>query len=203
MNPRNNPQRNSFTTAAKEISRSAGKNGLKIAAGPTSMRSASAICRCRSCAAERCLAERYCYDLMTFNVTDANAARPFLAGSRKNRSIRQARRSRLNHSRSNGWCHASARFPGKCLQFESSERSDVPTLSCRVHGLEENVVADSPFGRQLTPGTLVRRSRNCNPDPRGQQAFHRSPGGSLSNAFRNCPLCVTKNCPHHRDYDLG
>ena len=25
----------------------------------------------------------------------------------------------------------------------------------------------------------------------------------LSNAIRNCPLCVTKNCPHHRDYDLG
>ncbi|WP_456763900.1 transposase [Bradyrhizobium sp. USDA 4463] len=21
---------------------------------------------------------------------------------------------------------------------------------------------------------------------------------NLSNAFRNCPLCVTKNCPHHR-----
>jgi chromosome partitioning protein len=25
----------------------------------------------------------------------------------------------------------------------------------------------------------------------------------MSNAIRNCPLCVMKNCPHHRDYDLG
>nr|GAJ37643.1 insertion sequence IS21 putative ATP-binding protein [Bradyrhizobium sp. DOA9] len=28
-------------------------------------------------------------------------------------------------------------------------------------------------------------------------------GSRVSNAIRNCPLCVTKNCPHHRDYDLG
>ena len=25
----------------------------------------------------------------------------------------------------------------------------------------------------------------------------------MSNAIRNCPLCVMKNCPHHQDYDLG
>lgn len=25
----------------------------------------------------------------------------------------------------------------------------------------------------------------------------------VSNAIRNCPLCVMKNGPHHRDYDLG
>jgi PhnB protein len=25
----------------------------------------------------------------------------------------------------------------------------------------------------------------------------------LSNAIRNCPLCVMKNCPHHLVYDLG
>ncbi|MGY4298928.1 hypothetical protein ACVWXN_007023 [Bradyrhizobium sp. i1.4.4] len=25
----------------------------------------------------------------------------------------------------------------------------------------------------------------------------------LSNAIRNCPHCVMKNCPRHRDYDLG
>ncbi|MGY3695402.1 hypothetical protein ACVIGA_005482 [Bradyrhizobium sp. USDA 3240] len=25
----------------------------------------------------------------------------------------------------------------------------------------------------------------------------------VSNAIRNCPLCVMKNCLHHRDYDLG
>jgi hypothetical protein len=25
----------------------------------------------------------------------------------------------------------------------------------------------------------------------------------LSNAIRNCPLCVTKNCPHPRVHDLG
>ena len=25
----------------------------------------------------------------------------------------------------------------------------------------------------------------------------------LSNAIRNCPLCVMKNCPHHWVHDLG
>ncbi|SFQ30285.1 hypothetical protein SAMN05216330_12430 [Bradyrhizobium sp. Ghvi] len=36
-----------------------------------------------------------------------------------------------------------------------------------------------------------------------QAAFMGAEGRYVSNAIRNCPLCVMKNCPHHRDYDLG
>lgn len=36
-----------------------------------------------------------------------------------------------------------------------------------------------------------------------QDALEAAINGVVSNAIRNCPLCVMKNCPHHRDYDLG
>jgi hypothetical protein len=37
----------------------------------------------------------------------------------------------------------------------------------------------------------------------GRKLFARWLTARLSNAIRNCPLCVTKNCPHPRVHDLG
>ena len=57
----------------------------------------------------------------------------------------------------------------------------------------------SPAASATAAPTLLRSGES--PSEVRPQAIALTSG--VSNAIRNCPLCVMKNCPHHRDYDLG
>ncbi|MCK1453556.1 hybrid sensor histidine kinase/response regulator [Bradyrhizobium sp. 35] len=89
-----------------------------------------------------------------------------------------------------------------------------PTLVGQTTSAQEMpgivVIDDDPGTRDSLRRLLSQSAYECFTFDAGEPAVNflrnegqQKPWHILSNAIRNCPLCVMKNCPHHLGYDLG
>jgi hypothetical protein len=114
-------------------------------------------------------------------------------------AVQKNRGSRSESRRSSGHSQDEAR--------REKQKSSAYTFSW------DKPIFESPFElrrlRVLNALFLVLARCGGKSEVRGHDArqitvtIHQTAIFLVSNAIRNCPLCVMKNCPHHRVYDLS